>query len=813
LHEIGHSLGLSHPGTYDSGDDDPDKYEYDAEYAQDTEQYTVMSYFDAGLDGSGANHQTYEASTPLLHDIAAIQAKYGADMTTRTGDTIYGFNSNAGRGAFDFTQNTHPIIAIWDAGGNDTLDTSGFSDNQQIDLHAGSFSSVGGLTLNLAIAYNVTIENAIGGSGIDNIIGNQAANRLEGRDGSDTLDGREGADVMIGGQGDDVYTVDTPDIYEWSGDIIFFGADIQPATFIFGADLQPANFIFGDQVIEAANEGWDVVAATFSYALPDNVEELRLLGSANFNGYGNDLDNILYGTTGVNRLEGRAGNDVLDGRQGADVMIGGAGDDSYFVDTPDTFEWPDEVIFFGSDIEVVPNTPGDRVIESADQGFDTVTATIDYTLPENVEKLILGGFSGIDGNGNGLDNELIGNLGVNRLAGFAGNDRLDGGMHADIMLGGIGNDTYVVDNAGDQVIELSGEGVDRVESSISFTLPDNVENLMLTGTGNIDATGNGLANTISGNAGANIIDGGLGADTMIGGAGNDTYLVDTTGDQIVEAGGEGADLVRSSVTYTLGANVENLTLTGTANINATGNGLKNTLTGNSGANVLDGGAGADTMIGGAGNDTYVMDTVNILEFLSDRVIEAAGGGKDLVKSSVSYTLGANVEDLTLTGSANINGGGNALANAITGNSGANVLAGGDGDDILRGGGGNDTLAGGAGVDTLTGGAGHDTFLFNTPLPSGKLGPTSPDRITDFSVVDDTIQLDDAVFTGLPGFGVLSSAAFVVGTAAQDADDRIIYNSVTGNLMYDADGNGTGNAVTFATLATGLALSNQDFLIV
>jgi serralysin len=802
LHEIGHSLGLSHPGPYDSLDDEPDLYADDAVYAEDTEQYTVMSYFDAGLDGSGADHQIYEASTPLLHDIAAIQAKYGADMTTRTGDTVYGFNSNAGRGAFDFTQNTHPIIAIWDAGGNDTLDTSGFLDNQQIDLHAGSFSNVGGLTLNVAIAYNVTIENAIGGSATDIITGNQAANRLEGRAGSDVLDGREGADIMIGGEGDDGYTVETPDTYDWPGEIIFFGPDIDLAA-----------IIPGDQVIEAANEGHDTVASWISYTLPDNVEELRLLGSADLNGRGNGLDNLLYGNAGINRLEGLAGNDMLNGREGADIMLGGAGDDSYFVDTPDIFDWPDEIIFFGPDIEVTPTIPGDRVIEHANQGVDMVTATIDYTLPENVEKLILGGFSSLDGEGNGLDNELIGNGSVNRLAGFAGDDRLDGGAHADIMLGGSGDDTYVVDNAGDQVIELSGEGVDLVESSVSFFLPDNVEHLTLTGPANINATGNGFANTITGNTGANILDGGAGADMLIGGGGNDTYLVDTIGDQIVEAGGEGADLVRSSVSYTLGANIENLTLIGTANIGGTGNGLKNTITGNSGANVLDGGAGADIMTGGAGDDTYVVDTVHSLPILSDRVIETSGQGTDLVRSSVSYTLGANVENLTLTGAGNISGTGNALANIITGNGGANVLHGGNGDDTVSGGGGNDTLSGGAGADRLSGGLGHDNFLFNTALSGSKLGPESIDRITDFSVLDDTIQLEDAVFTELTGPGPLSAEAFFIGTAAQDADDRIIYNSSTGNLIYDADGNGAGSAVMFATLGLGLALSHNDFFIV
>ncbi|MEZ5924082.1 MAG: M10 family metallopeptidase C-terminal domain-containing protein [Hyphomicrobiaceae bacterium] len=203
LHEIGHALGLDHPGAYNGSAG----YDADAEYRQDTEQYTVMSYFRAGSDGSGASHVTADgfryAATPLLHDIAAIQTIFGADMATRTGNTVYGFGSNAGNEVFDFAANPDPVIAIWDAGGIDTLNASGFRSDQTINLRAGCYSSIGDLQKNVAIAYGATIERAIGGRGDDKIIGNNADNRLWGGQGDDRLYGSSGTDRLYGNSGAD----------------------------------------------------------------------------------------------------------------------------------------------------------------------------------------------------------------------------------------------------------------------------------------------------------------------------------------------------------------------------------------------------------------------------------------------------------------------------------------------------------------------------------------------------------------------------------------------------------------------------------
>ena len=280
---------------------------------------------------------------------------------------------------------------------------------------------------------------------------------------------------------------------------------------------------------------------------------------------------------------------------------------------------------------------------------------------------------------------------------------------------------------------------------------------------------------------------------MTGGGGNDTYIIDNAGDLAIEtAGGGTADHVKSSVTYAAGAqHIERITLAGTAAINATGQGLDNIITGNAAANGLDGaggndwldgGLGADRMIGGTGNDTFIVDNRR------DEVVENAGGGAaDEVRSAIDYTLGSHVENLTLTGTAGIDGFGNGLDNIITGNAGANRLRGGLGDDRLDG---------SAGSDILNGGLGRDNFVFTTALGSGNV-----DVIQDFSHASDSITLDNAIFVGLAN-GALAASAFkdTGHGAAIDSSDPIIYNSSNGDLFFDQDGSG-GNfaAIKFAHL--------------
>src|SRR5262245_42634224 len=214
LHEIGHALGLSHPGSYDASDNPPPTFLASAEFAQDNMQNSVMSYFGAyrpgtGWVGDGATTADLFPATPMVYDILAIQQKYGANMSTRAGDTTYGFNSNAGWAFFDFTATPQAIFTIWDAGGIDTIDASGFTQFQRITLVDGQYSDIGGLTDNIAIAFGATIENAKGGTGVDNMTGNAADNRLEGNTGSDELHGGGGNDSLFGGDQDDRLFGDT----------------------------------------------------------------------------------------------------------------------------------------------------------------------------------------------------------------------------------------------------------------------------------------------------------------------------------------------------------------------------------------------------------------------------------------------------------------------------------------------------------------------------------------------------------------------------------------------------------------------------
>ena len=385
-------------------------------------------------------------------------------------------------------------------------------------------------------------------------------------------------------------------------------------------------------------------------------------------------------------------------------MNGGAGDDTYVIDDLDTDG-------AGSD-------KGDSLTNFG--GIDTIKTLFAIDLGAqyaNFENAILLGKAAVNAAGSAAENLLAEMAPPNQLTGLAGNDTLNGDAGRDTLTGGTGDDLYVVDNALDVIVENAGEGVDTVQSSVTHTLGATLEHLILIGAAAINGTGNISGNSIAGNnaanklsgldgddtlagaAGNDVLDGGSGADSMAGGLGNDTFVVDSASDTVAESDGEGIDTVQSSLaSTTLGAFVENLTLLAGAD-DGTGNSLNNTILGNGDANSLDGGAGNDTLSGGAGDDTLTGGTgidrmtgglgndLFYVDSSTDVVVEGTGQGTDAVQASASFALGGNIENLTLAaGAGDINGTGNALANAITGNEGNNKLVGSTGNDTLSGGG-------------------------------------------------------------------------------------------------------------------------------
>ncbi|MDO6962399.1 calcium-binding protein [Rhizobium alvei] len=417
--------------------------------------------------------------------------------------------------------------------------------------------------------------------------------------------------------------------------------------------------------------------------------------------------------------------------------------------------------------------------------------------------------------GLGGNDKLYGNGGADRLDGGDGNDRLDGGLGADRMFGGAGNDAYFIDRLTDKVSEGVGAGVDTIYVGFNYTLGANVENLVLSGSADLTATGNALANQISGNAGSNTIDGLSGADRMAGKGGNDTYYVDIAGDVVVERAASGEDAVYASISHILAANVETLWLTGTGDVSATGNGLGNSLHGNDGANVLDGKAGTDTMSGGLGDDTYYVDNAG------DQIEEGFLEGTDTVFASVTFTLASNIENLTLIGTDAIDGHGNSDPNIITGNEADNKLYAHtfwDGDE-LHGGGGNDTLFSDRGDNTLDGGDGSDDiadysetatrirFTFETSATVYKFNSYGTDSLTNIESGRGTSDYDE--------FKISHAGSFHGGGGADSMYDSIAADGLFGHLYGDAgndvmrggvDGGnldgGDGNDRMFATGGAG-----------
>ena len=480
LHEIGHAIGLSHPGDYNGGGS---SYSGDAIFFEDTDQYSVMSYWNGSNTGAdlfewrrddAGQWQAIGGATGLgLYDIAAIQNVYGANTTTYTGDTVYGFNSNTGDDGWTLSNEFDWIqAAIWDNGGTDTIDASGYSESSDIDLRETAFSSLGALTYNLAIAAGVVIENALGGSGDDTLMGNQASNELRGNAGDDVLDGGSGDDMLYGNLGDDTFLgglgADYMNGATGQGDI----ADYSSSTVSLNVGTNNA----------AENIGGDAAGDTLI-----GIEILK----------GGTNDDVITGNTVQNTLYGNSGDDTLNASSNDDMIYGGLGDDTLIgsrgADTLDGGGGSDTTSYSNSDAGVRVDLAAGTATGSGHSSGDTLV---------DIENVFGSRFNDFIYGDNG-DNILTGFNGIDRMFGRGGNDTVIGGGGADLINGGTGNDTLtgsggvdrfffdVADFGSDVIVDFTngqerlnmrGSGLDYSDLTIGQVGGDTV--ITVTGTSN-----------------------------------------------------------------------------------------------------------------------------------------------------------------------------------------------------------------------------------------------------------------------------------------------------------------------------------------
>lgn len=424
-HELGHAMGLMH--TFEG----PTIGNFSAE--EDSRKWSVMSYNRTGMAYDGSFEE---------FDIAALQAMYGINTTTRAGNDIYKFDGTIG-------------TLVWDGAGTDSIDGSTATQAVSIDLREGGWSYLGTKSEHISTANQLTInlgtkiENAIGSAYNDTLTGNGLANQLEGGAGNDTLSGAWGNDTLLGGAGNDVLDGGK------GADSMVGGA---------GDDTYSVNDA-GDTIVENLSEGNDKVISNISYTLGDNLEALTLNGLYHLNGTGNLLNNILLGNAGNNVLSGLAGNDALNGDAGNDTLEGGAGNDTLNGGTgADTLTGG-----LGDDVYYIDDA-SDVIVEKINEGFETVNSTVNFALDSGngLNNLILLGTADINGNGNGNGNTITGNTGNNILSGGGNNDSLGGGAGNDGLNGGAGNDTLTGGTGSDTAIynlltatdKTGGNGVD-----------------------------------------------------------------------------------------------------------------------------------------------------------------------------------------------------------------------------------------------------------------------------------------------------------------------------------------------------------------
>ena len=701
VHELGHALGLLHPADYDAAAGVDITYAAHATYYEDSNQYTVMSYFDETSTGASFGSGRY-ASAPLLDDIAAAQRLYGANMSTRTGDTVYGFNSTADRAWFSASATgPAPIFAVWDAGGIDTLDFSGYSMRQVIDLRQGAFSNVGSRIGNVSIALGTVIENVIGGAGDDIMTGNSADNRFTTGGGNNDVEGGLGTDTLVLAGPRSAYTI--------TSDGRRGGITGPEGTTRF----ENVEFLaFSDMTIAAPpiTGGLDVTGDMTNDRM-DGTE----FGDSLSGGGGND---VIHGLGGVDQLTGGRGDDIVDG---------GAGNDHIYLDQGD------DVLAGGEGVDVLDSglaRSGLQInlqlgtISGGGLGVDRVSG-FERVVGSRFNDLIIGGDE---------DNYLQGFGGIDTLRGGGGNDEL---IASDALAGGGPDVIKAADQANSTIasaisLDDAFDMLERQDILSSFANPH--ATVVATSHGGLEY----YAFTVGANVNASFDIDGAAFDSTLrifdaagvelasnddfkptgdGGSGTDSYLnfrFATAGVYYVQVGqyapaggtGFGTAPPAAGLGYTLhvtvpGHAVQPTYLQGSDLYGDAGNDILRT---SFGSDYLDGGGGLDTAIFNEARTSFVVtvaDGVTTLRHTGEGGVDTVRNVERLMFADGLY----NAAGQRFGGPIN----GTTVADELYGTDGNDVINGLGGDDVIDGGAGNDALAAGLGNDTVHGGAGNDVI--------------------------------------------------------------------------------------------------------
>jgi Ca2+-binding RTX toxin-like protein len=705
---------------------------------------------------------------------------------------------------------------------------SSFEANEGFTVTLSELSSgltAGTLTASATIANDDVQTVFTGDAGANTLSGGGSNDTISGMGGNDSLSGNGGDDTINGGTGDDTIDGGT-------------GTDTAVYDASFSSFTISYNAVAGAYTLTSLATGTDIVTGVEKFQFSDQtVNAANLLVAASVSA---DSSSATEGNSGskaftftvtlsaasaaAQTLSWAAAGSGANAADQADFASNLSGNLSFAAgETSKTI-----TLLVAGDSSFEANEGFTVTLSNLSSGLTAGTLSASATIVNDDIQTVFTGDAGANTlSGAGGNDTVSGLAGNDILYGNAGADWLDGGTGNDTMYGGLGDDTYVVDSTLDVVSELNGGGTDTVRTTLSsFTLGTDIEALVYFGSSAFSGTGNALANTITGGIGNDILNGAGGADRLIGGLGNDTFIFDAIGDVAVEAVGEGTDIVQSGVSVSgllsdaataamIGDNVDNILLTGSSAINATGNALANIITGNSANNVLNGGGGADTLDGGAGNDTLSGgDGDDVLLGGAGNDSYSGGTGNDTVSfasatSAITFSLAVSGGQSTGGAGTDTLVSGHSIENLI-GGAGADKLTGDANANRIDGGAGSDIITGGLGNDVLIGGSGADYFVFNTSL-----GSTNIDVISGYNVADDTIRLENSgIFSALKSTGKLAAGAFVTGTKALQSDDRIIYDPSTGALYYDPDGSGSAAMIQFATLTnvTG-TLTYADFVII